>query len=955
MPDGAHPNEPVPPDRTVAIGPGAMAELPALPPEQLEEDAGEMLGPFKLVERLGRGTFGSVWRAVRSQPFEQEVAVKIMRKDVASAEGPIAMQARFDLERQVLAQLDHPGIARVFDGGVSERGRNYFVMEFVRGVPITQFCDERRLDLKQRLELFVQVCEAVHYAHQQGVLHRDLKPQNILAYAVEGQVAAGGSPLRAKVIDFGLAKVTMRSSTVRHQFVERGLALGTPEYMSPEQAAGDLSVDARSDIYGLGAVLYDLLISAAPFDRKALRSAGLQAMVRIIRDSDPPRPSDRLSSMASAAPADAASSLDSVSRARGLSGKQLLEALRRELDLLPMKAMRRNPADRYRSAVEFADDVRNYLDGRPLIAAPPSSVYRVRKLVRRHRVAVGATTVVALALVASSVVSTMFYLRELRARELAERREAQVRQIAAFQQGMLAEVDPELAGVGLAKWMRERFEQVLANRGVPAPDRAARVARLRGDVEDLNPTDIARELIDGAILRPAGVRAGDFTEQPAVEAALKHALAEAYLGLGRPEPAEPLEDDALRLRRQALGEGHPSTLESLAGVGRVQLALRGPEAAEGPTLQAFEARQAFGPGDTGYLESVLAVARLRAEQGRIEEALALYESLVKATAVEEGVRLSAMASVGDLLQRQGKPGDAARVLQQTLQAAAAGRTRDGDLSVRAMQNLGNAQERLANLGDDAGLRESALKTRQASLDLHERRYGREHPHALRARNDLAVMLWKMGRFDEARAVADLGVQLSDSPGAATLEERLWLLNTRANALADLGKVDAALSDMEAARRVCLELEGGDGALGDDLLQSRATMLERAGRKADAIASYREIVDARTRRLATTGSKPDRIALVDAGRDLGERLVGAGRWRDSVEALSQAEAVARTLPESSQARLLVTTMLLQTCRAWRDADEAAGVDARIAELERLVPALQAANEAETRRQKEAATP
>ena len=947
------------PDHTVAIGPGATVDLPVLPPEQLEEEAGETLGPFKLVERLGRGTFGSVWRAVRSEPFEQEVAVKIMRKDVASAEGPAAVQARFDLERQVLAQLDHPGIARVFDGGVSERGRNYFVMEFVRGVPITQFCDERRLKLDQRLELFVQVCEAVHYAHQKGVLHRDLKPQNILAYAVEGQLAAGHSPLRVKVIDFGLAKVTMKAGNLRHQFLERGLALGTPEYMSPEQAAGDLSVDARSDIYGLGAVLYDMLISAAPYDRKALRSAGLQAMVRIIRESDPPRPSDRLSSMATAVPTGVASSLDSVSKARGISGKELLEALRRELDLLPMKAMRRNPADRYRSAVELADDVRNYLTGRPLLAAPPSAIYRARKMVRRHRLAVGATVAVALALVAASVVSTVFYLRELHARELAERREAQVRQIAEFQQSMLAQVDPELAGIGLADWMRDRFEAVLKNQGVTASERTARVARLRGDLEDLNPTDIARELIDGAILRPSGVRAGDFLDQPAVEAALKQTLADAYARLGRPKEAEPLQADALRLRRTAFGEGHPATLDSLAGMGRVQLALNGPEAAERPTLEALEARKPFGPLDPGYLDSVLAVARLRAEQGRIEEALVQFEALLKAGVIEESARLSAMASVGDLLNRQGRSGDAVKALQQTLQAVRAAKAPGGDLEVRVLQNLGVAQERLAHARDDQApdpaLLEAALATRLENLAAHERRYGREHAHALRARNDLAVMLWKLRRFEEARSAADLGVQLSGSPGAATREERLFLLNTRANALADLGKVDAAMADMDEAQRLARELEGVDGALADDLLASRVTMLERMGRKVDAIECYRQIVASRTRRLEATRSKPDRIALVDGGKDLGERLAAEGRWREAVDALSQAEVVAQGLPESSQARLGLSVALLETCRGWRKADPAAQIDARIAELERLVPVLKAANEAEAQRQKDAARP
>ena len=585
MPEETIAGNPDHPDRTMAIGPASAGDVPMLAPEDREEQAGEMLGPFRLVERLGRGTFGSVWRAVRTEPFEQEVAIKIMRKDVGSAEGPEAVQARFDLERQVLAQLDHPGIARVFDGGVSAQGRNYFVMELVRGVPITQFCDSKRLTIRQRLDLFTQVCEAVHHAHQHGVLHRDLKPQNILAYTIDGDVAAGHSPLRAKVIDFGLAKVTMKAGAVRHQFVERGLALGTPEYMSPEQAAGDASVDARSDIYGLGAVLYELLVGAAPFDRKALRSAGLQAMVRIIRDTDPPRPSDRLSSMAATAQGGEASSIDSVSKARGIASKQLLDALRRELNLLPMKAMRRNPADRYRSAVEMADDIRNYLDDRPLIAAPPSGIYKAKKLVRRHRGAAAAISAVALSLVGATVVSTLFFLSEREARELAQRRENEVRQVARFQSEMLTQVDPERSGIDLEHWMERRLDEVLRNEApeLSEAERAARVSRLRSDLFAIQPTDMAAAFMNLALLEPAARAASQlFPEQPTVEAALKQTIADAYRRLDRDSLplARPLQDDAVALRTRALGPEARDTLVSIDSAGRLALALDGPAKAQ---------------------------------------------------------------------------------------------------------------------------------------------------------------------------------------------------------------------------------------------------------------------------------------------------------------------------------------------------------------------------------------
>ncbi len=406
---------------------GDFLAAPALPPPSglIEEKPGDVLGRYTLVSKLGEGGCGSVYLAEQHEPVRRHVALKVIKLGMDTRE----VIARFEAERQALALMDHPNIARVFDAGATAAGRPYFVMEFVDGVPITQFCDTQQLAVPERLDLFARLCLALQHAHQKGIIHRDLKPSNILVTLVDGVPTP-------KIIDFGIAKATQGKLTAHTLVTHFEQMIGTPVYMSPEQAdLRDTDIDTRSDIYSLGVLLYELLAGRPPFDPQSLLQAGVAEIRRIIRETDPPRPSAAVSTLADA-------DRTTVAQRRRASPARLPSALRGDLDWIVMRCLEKQRDRRYGTAEELGRDIRRHLSREPVTARPPSALYRTRKFISRHRLACASAAALAVALLAGAAVSTWQAIRATRAEHEArlaqsdaQRRQAEAEDLLGFMLG----------------------------------------------------------------------------------------------------------------------------------------------------------------------------------------------------------------------------------------------------------------------------------------------------------------------------------------------------------------------------------------------------------------------------------------------------------------------------------------------------------------------------------------
>jgi serine/threonine protein kinase/tetratricopeptide (TPR) repeat protein len=534
---------------------------PAADGPTLAEGAGSVIGPYKLIEQIGEGGFGAVFMAEQERPVRRKVALKVIKPGMDTRQ----VIGRFEAERQALAMMDHPNIAKVLDAGATKNGRPYFVMELVQGVPITDYCDQCNLSTRERLELFITVCHAVQHAHQKGVIHRDIKPGNVLVAMQDGHPTP-------KIIDFGVAKAIGERLTEHTLTTGFAQMLGTPLYMSPEQAElSPLGVDTRSDIYSLGVLLYELLTSTTPFDKDRLHSASYDELRRIIREEEPPKPSTRLSSLSlgsktrrgeeragvrvknslplggmgpnehgqlnvaraqcgshsrsereGVSAAETAALATTIAERRRTDPRRLVQQVRGELDWIVMKCLEKDRNRRYETPNSLARDIERYLHDEPIEACPPSAVYRFRKFARRHKLGVAAGLAVAAALVFGVAGTTGGMLWALQERTAAQ------------------------ASAARAEMQASRNERVSGFLSA-----IAMLSNVGPSVASGHDTTLLREILDGTHQR---FTQGDFKDQPAVEATLRHSIGNAYFELGDYATAESMLRQALALTRTAYGE-----------------------------------------------------------------------------------------------------------------------------------------------------------------------------------------------------------------------------------------------------------------------------------------------------------------------------------------------------------------------------------------------------------------
>jgi non-specific serine/threonine protein kinase/serine/threonine-protein kinase len=776
------------------------------------------IGAYQILESIGEGGFGVVYMAEQREPVRRRVALKVLKAGMDTAE----VISRFEGERQALAMMDHPNIAKVLDAGVTREGRPFFAMEFVPGRPITEYCDAARMPTRERLRLMVETCRAVQHAHQRGIIHRDLKPSNILVCEVDGKPVP-------KVIDFGIAKATTQQLSAATVYTQAGRMMGTPEYMSPEQTGmGGLDIDTRTDVYSLGVVLYEVITGVLPFESADLRSAGYIDIQRIIREVEPMVPSARLSRIGSGMPTIVATvggsngeaSPDRLARVRDTDFSSLRRMVRGELDWITMKALEKERTRRYESASALAADIERFLANEPVQASPPSATYRARKFVRRNRlgVAFGLTTV---ALLSIGVVRTIMYARyEAQQRREIEAREKDLLQVTQFQAAMLGGIDPESAGQKLIS----RLSRDLADQG----------ASLAG----VNSTDVALDFIDQTILAPAkGAIDEQFAEQPTIDATLRQSLAETYVRLGLVEKALPLLERTLQIREKELGPNHPDTITAVGNVGYILQALGRLEEAgpyfEGAVGRMEKLRGANHPELAAHLNNL---AMLRVDQGKPAEGRPLYERAIAIQTLAKGTddpdTLLYENNLGGALEAAGDNAAAEvhyrRSLEGTLRTI-------GPDSIDALTGMNN----LAGVLESQGKRAEAEEMYRRSLEGRKKLLGTGHPSTLLAVNNLGFLLTRTDRAAEAEKVLAEGLAAARSSLGEAHPRTLTLRHNHAEAIRKGGRFAEAESEFRAT------FEAREKVLGSahpDTITTRVSLalsIRDQGRLAEAASQIEE--------------------------------------------------------------------------------------------------------------------
>jgi serine/threonine protein kinase/Flp pilus assembly protein TadD len=637
----------------------------------LMERPGTRIGYYKLLKLLGEGGMGMVYLAEQQQLIRRRVALKIIKLGMDSKK----VLARFEAERQALALLDHPNIAQVHDAGTADSGRPYFVMEYVKGTPITEFCDRHTLTIEQRLRLFQQVCGAIQHAHQKGIIHRDIKPSNILVTSENDNVIP-------KIIDFGVAKALIQPLTERTLITEESQLLGTPEYMSPEQIeSANEDIDTRSDIYSLGVLLYELLTGVLPFDSDTLRTGGIENIRKVIRETDPNTPSSRLTRLGEKA--------EAIAQHRQMEIQTLKKHLRKELEWIPLKAMRKERSQRYRSASELSDDIDNYLKGEPLMAGPITAGYRLKKFIRRHKALVGSIAAVLIVSIVGTIVSVSFALGQARALAKAEL-------IAHY-----------LEHDVLDAFARQRSREVTAH-------------------------DILQIMSENLDTK--------FKNYPLVEASIRSSLGYIYnWGLNDYKVAEMHMERARRLYRDHLGEEPAgNTLGSIYNhLGRYK-------EAEAVYNRILEDRRRKGQDELSLTFPKCNLAMSYYHQGRYKEAEELF--LETWDIAEKGNRLTWVQNYGcslaEVYLAQGKEDEAEKLYMAGISRL---KTEEGGFAPQRKSGLGH-------LRTLQGRFEEANDLLVKACEFARKEFGEEHPNALRIIHNLAILRREQGQCEQAETL-----------------------------------------------------------------------------------------------------------------------------------------------------------------------------------------------------------
>jgi len=879
--------------------------LPAGQTPVVTTDGGreEWVGPYRLLERLGSGGMGEVWLAEQSEP-RRKVALKLIKTGMNTRE----VVARFESERQALALMDHPAIARVFDGGSTPEGLPYFVMEYVAGVPITEHCDAQRLSTVERLQLFVEVCEGVQHAHQKAIIHRDLKPSNILVSVVDGKACP-------KIIDFGIAKATGNQLTEKTLFTLVGAIVGTPAYMSPEQAdASGQDIDTRTDVYSLGVVLYQLLTGDLPFGSDDLRSSSLEELRRKLKEVEPPRPSTRLSTLGDAA--------GEAARNRKTDPGALRHQLQGDLDAITMMALEKERNRRYPTANELALDIGRYLRHEAVVARAPSVAYRARKYLRRHRLGAGLAGGLAALLIAFAITMAFQARRIARERDRANTEREASEKVSTFLANMLGSVNPEELGNTLWTDLRERAAAARRKSGATEAEVSASLASLDKALAGVSSTQTGLNLLDQQILARAGKTiATQMAGEPRIAGRLEDTLGRTYLLLGLLPQAETHLKTAVDIRTRAFGAASPDTVKSMRGLGLVygrqgnypaaeKIArecletLRRTLGSEHPdTLSAMQTlgtvyyweqrydeaekllresldgrRRVLGPDHRDTRALHIALGMVLSELKRYPEAEKLLREQVefdrKAGTSNEPDAIGTVMNLAICYEQQGRFSESRKLQEEVLARFQKRLGPDHPDTVYAMINIASTyrSERLFAEAETA-YRETLEATRRV--------LGPEHPETLKTMSDLADVEANLGKNREAEALYRRALDGRRRVLGPEAVPTLNVMNGLAEVLLALGDAPAAQSLLDEAVKIERRVLPADHALLLSSLTGLARVRSARGYHAEAAALASEAIAGCERGKDVEGTASARLAL-------GRALTGLARYPEAEPELLDAE-------------------------------------------------------------------